>query len=180
MKRNDATAAHQPRGGLQHRRWVRIEHQNVAADGRIERLCNLQSIQVDLAEGNVMFSERLDPTLRSGDCQRSPVDPQDFAGVADELGDQQRGVARSAPNVQHPHALRDAGFPEKLSDEGIDKLRLSPKTLHFPIGMSKLIFVGTPALPSVCHRTPLPIDFSCTYADGEGQCVVIPMSRSRR
>jgi hypothetical protein len=85
--------------------------------------------------------------------------PQNFAAVADEFRHDQRGVARSAPNVQHPHALRDAGILEELPCDGIDELSLKPEALQFSIGMAKLVFLSMHELLPSGHRMSPP-DFA--------------------
>ena len=105
MKYDDSARANESRDAFQHRRRVSIEHENVAADGGVERLREFQPVQISVTKRNVADFERLHAGPRGGDGGGRPIDAHDLAAVADQFRRQQRGVAPSAADVQYPHAL---------------------------------------------------------------------------
>src|SRR5208282_5640680 len=120
----------------QHRGRRGIEREDIPPDCGAEWLCEFELVQVTVTERNVAFSRGADPLLGRGKRSRRLIEANDFALVANELRGQQRGVAPSAADVQHPHAPPQPGLLEKVSGYRIDQLRLKPKSLQLALRMS--------------------------------------------
>ena len=77
---------------------------------------------------------------------------------ADDLPREQRGVATSTADVEHPHAWLEASTGKELPRQRIDKPSLKAKPLQLAIGMTELIFVS--ARPFATAHRPPPVEGS--------------------
>ena len=136
----------------EHRRWILLKLQDVAAYDSVEGLIERHFAGIALVENHVAQRPicRSRPRCFKG-CQNS-VHADNFAHVTNHARGKEGDIASAATDVQHTHAGDNPGFLEEPPRDRVDKARLRLQTLDLSVGMTQHISVSrTSRVTSVTH-----------------------------
>lgn len=116
----------------QHGQAILNEEKHTATNHGVEVLIEGPRGDVTNLEGHIFQADRVSALSRRRQKLRIGVNTNNSAGGSYDVGDDQRDVARAAPNVENLHSRRDACILEKAPRARLKHPRLPQQ----PVGLT--------------------------------------------
>jgi hypothetical protein len=149
-------------------RRIRLKLQHIAADQSVERPVERHLQEVSRQEGDVVERSGLRLDLGGLDRSGRPVDADNLASVADQLGGQEGDVTCAGADVEHPHAGGDPAIGQKSPGDRVNELSLGGQPAQLPVIVAEHVGAASHRRAVLIHLTALPTATDPTQITPDG------------
>ena len=142
MEADDAAGSDMACQASQHRCGISHELKHVAPDDGVEGLGERHLCRIAVPEHHIADAGGCNASFGGRDGVAGRVSPDDRAFRTDHGGEEKRYVAGPTADVEHLHALGDAGRKKKTSGDRIDQARLRRQSLELGFRMAEHVVSG--------------------------------------